>query len=223
MRGSWTIRVFITPATPKKGEVPEGQENYNRHAFYHALGADAAKDPLIFGEGRDPQDWPDVDLSNDGRWLLITVEQGWTKTELYLQDLKAGTPAVRITEGKNFLYGGEIVDGKIYITTNEDASRYRAFVADVNSPARANWKEIIPQADAILQGAAVVNGMLLAQYEHNATSQLKLFDTEGKPLGDVELPAIGSVFGLGGKVESQGSFLCVSLFHHSGFHLPDRS
>jgi prolyl oligopeptidase len=207
---------FYYTRYPKKGEVAEGQEAYNRHAFYHALGSDSAKDPLVFGEGRNPQDWPDVDISNDGRWLLITVEQGWTKTELYLQDLKAGTPPIRITEGKEFLYGGEIVNGKIYITTNEDASRYRAFVADADSPARANWKEIIPQSVAILQGAAVVNGLLLAQYEQNASSQLKLFGTDGKPLGDVQLPAIGSVFGLGGKWNRKEVFFA---FH--SFTIPD--
>src|SRR3954471_11385568 len=207
---------FYYTRYPKKGEVAEGQENYNRHAFYHALGSDPAKDPLIFGEGRDPQDWPDVDISNDGRWLLISVQIGWTKTELYLQDLKAGTPPVRITEGKEFLYAGDIVNGKIYITTNEDAPRYRAFIADAGSPARTNWKEIIPQTDAILQSAGVVNGMLLAQYEQNATSQLKLFSTEGKPLGDIHLPAIGSVFGLGGKWNRKEAFFA---FH--SFTIPD--
>lgn len=207
---------FYYTRYPKKGDVPEGQENYNRHAFYHALGSDPAKDPLIFGEGRDPQDWPDVDISNDGRWLLISVQIGWTKTELFLQDLKAGTPPVRITEGKEFLYKGEIVNGKLYITTNEDAPRYRAFAAAAESPARANWKEIIPQTDAVLQSAGVVNGMLLAQYEENATSQLKLFDTEGKALGDIRLPAIGSVFGLGGKWNRKEVFFA---FH--SFTIPD--
>jgi prolyl oligopeptidase len=207
---------FYYTRYPKKGEVAEGQENYNRHAFYHALGSDPIKDPLIFGDGRDPQDWPDVDISNDGRWLLISVQVGWTKSELYLQDLKAGTPGVRITEGKEFLYNGEIVNGKIYITTNEDAPRYRAFVVDTGSPARPNWKEIIPQTDAILQSAGVVNGMLLAQYEQNATSHLKLFSIEGKPRGDVHLPAIGSVFGLGGKWNRKEAFFA---FH--SFTIPD--
>src|ERR1700681_896593 len=70
---------FYYTRYPKKGDVAEGQEAYNRHAFYHALGSDSAKDPLVFGEGRSPEDWPDVDISNDGRWLLITVEEGWTK------------------------------------------------------------------------------------------------------------------------------------------------
>jgi prolyl oligopeptidase len=207
---------FYYTRYPKKGEVAEGQEAYNRHIFYHALGSDSRKDPLVFGEGRDPQDWPNVDISNDGRWLLITVEEGWTKTELYLQDLKAGTQPVRITEGKNFLYGGEIVNGKVFITTNEDAPRYRAFVADASSPDRASWKEVIPQSDAVLQGATVVNGLLLAQYEKNATSQLKLFDLQGRPLGDVQLPAIGSVVGLGGKWNRKEVF-----FAFNSFTIPD--
>jgi prolyl oligopeptidase len=207
---------FYYTRYPKKGEVPEGQEAYNRHVFYHALGSDAGRDPLIFGEGRDPQDWPDVELSNDGRWLLITVEQGWTKTELYLQDLQAQTPPVRITEGKNFLYGGEIVNGKLFITTNEDAPKYRVFAADAAHPERANWKEIIPESDAVLEGATVVNGLLLAQYEKNVSSELKLFDTAGKPLGDVQLPGIGSVYGLGGKWNRKEAFFA---FH--SFTVPD--
>src|SRR6266851_4016257 len=207
---------FYYTRYPKKGDVAEGQEVYYRHVFYHALGSEPAKDPVIFGEGRDPEDWPEVDLSNDGRWLVITVAQGWTKTELYLQDLQAATPPVRITEGKNFLYSGQIFNGKLLITTNEDAPRYRQFVADPSSPSRANWKETIPQNDAVLQGVAVVNGLLLAQYEKNASSQLKLFDVDGKSRGDVGMPAIGSIFGLGGKWNRKEVFFA---FH--SFTIPD--
>ena len=207
---------FFYTRYPKKGEVAEGQEVYNRHIFYHALGNDPAKDPLIFGEGRDPEDWPGVDLSNDGRWLLISVEQGWTMSELYLQDLQAGTPPVRITEGKNFLYRGDVFNGKVFITTNEDAPRYRMFAVDASSPARANWKEVIPESNAVLQGAAVVNGQLLAQYEKNASSQLKLFATDGNLLGDVALPSIGSVVGLGGKWDRKEVF-----FGFQSFTTPD--
>jgi prolyl oligopeptidase len=206
---------FYYTRYPKKGEVAEGQEVYYRHVFYHALGSDPAKDALIFGKDLGPEDWPEVDLSNHGDWLLITVAQGWTKTDLYVQDLRPGVerkPPVRITEGKNFLYGGEIFNGKIFITSNEDAPRYRMFAVDAASPARADWKEIIPQNDAVLQGAAIVNGMLLAQYEKNASSQLKLLDTAGKPLGDIQLPAIGSVFGLGGKWDRKEAFFGFQSF-----------
>jgi len=210
---------FYYTRYPKKGEVAEGQDVYYRHVFYHTLGSDPAKDPLVFGKDLGAEDWPQVDLSNHGNWLLITVAQGWTKTDLYVQDLRPGVerkPPVRITEGKNFLYGGEIFNGKIYITTNEGAPRYRTFVVDSASPARPNWKEIIPQNDAVLQGAAMVNGLLLAQYEKNASSQLKLLNTDGKPLGEVHLPAIGSIFGLGGKWDRKEVFFA---FH--SFTVPD--
>jgi prolyl oligopeptidase len=191
---------FYYTRYPRKGEVPAGQEMYNRHVFYHLLGDDPSNDDKpIFGEGRDPEDWPNVNLSNDGRWLLIQVSQGWSKSELFLMDVKAGTPPTRVTTGKTFLYGGEVYNGKLYITTNEDAPRYCVFVADAGNYEREAWKELIPQSDAVLQGTAVFGGKLFAQYEQNATSQLMLFDLEGKKLNDIPLPAIGTVFGTGGR------------------------
>jgi prolyl oligopeptidase len=192
-------RGFYYTRYPKKGEVPAGQEMYNRHVFYHELGTDPAADDLIFGEGRDPEDWPSVALSNDGRWLLINVSQGWTKSELFLMDLKNNIPPTRVTTGKNFLYGGEVYDGKLYVTTNEDAPRYRVFVAEAGNYDHEAWKELIPQTDAVLQGTSIFGGKLFAQYEQNASSQLKIFDLDGKKLSDPSLPAIGTVFATGGR------------------------
>ena len=190
---------FYYTRYPKKGDVPAGQEMYNRHVFFHLLGTDPDTDDLIFGEGRDPEDWPSVFLSNDGRWLLIHVSQGWTKSELFLMDTHGKNPPSRLTTGKDFNYGAEIYEGKVYITTNEDAPRYRVFVTEAGNFDRGAWKEIIPQTDAVLQNVSVYGGKLFAQYEQNATSQLKLFDLEGKKLNDISLPAIGTVFGTGGK------------------------
>jgi len=190
---------FYYTRYPKKGDVPAGQEMYNRHVFFHLLGTDPDTDDLIFGEGRDPEDWPSVFLSNDGRWLLIHVSQGWTKSELFLMDTHGKNPASRLTTGKDFNYGAEVYDGKVYITTNEYAPRYRVFVTDAGNFDRDAWKEIIPQTDAVLQNVSVYGGKLFAQYEQNATSQLKLLDLEGKKISDISLPAIGTVFGTGGK------------------------
>jgi prolyl oligopeptidase len=202
---------FYYTRHPKKGDVPAGEEAYHVKAFYHALGSDPAKDPLIFGEGRKLEDIPQVSLpDDDDRWLLIIVFEGWAKSEMYLQDLKAGTPPVEVTSGKNFVYNGEIFQGKLYITTNEDAPRYRVLVVDPANPKRENWKEIIPETDAVLQGTGIFGGNLFAQYEKNASSLLKLYDLAGKPLSDIPLPTIGTVFGTGGKWDRKEAFF--------GFH-----
>jgi prolyl oligopeptidase len=204
---------FFYSRHPKKGDVPAGEEVYHVKIFYHTMGTDSAKDPLIFGEGRAAQDIPGVQLADDDdRWLLITVFQGWAKSEMYLQDLKAGTPPVEITSGKEFLYSGEIYQNKLYITTNEDAPRSRVLVVDAANPKRENWKEIIPQSDAVLQNTSIVGGKLGAQYEKNASSLLKLFQLDGKFIDDIPLPAIGSVSGTGGKWNRQEIFFGFQSF-----------
>jgi len=208
---------FYYTRYPKKGDVPDGQEMYNRHVYYHEIANDPEdhpedSDPLIFGQGRDAEDWPNVSLSNDGLWLLINVAQGWTKSELFLMDVKAGTPPTRVTNGKNFLYSAEVYNDRLFITTDEDAPRYRVFVADAGNYDREAWKELIPQSDAVLQGTAVFGGKLFAQYEQNASSQLKLFDLQGKKLNDLLLPAIGTVFGLGGRWDRNELFYGFQSF-----------
>ena len=203
---------FYYTRYPKKGDVAEGQEMYNRHVFYHLLGTDPETDLKIFGEGRDPEDWPEVSLDNDGRLLLITVGQGWTKTELFLMDLKKGTPPTRITTGKNFLYGGTVYNGRVYIVTNEDAPRFRVFMAEAGNYERDDWKEIIPQTGGVLKDAELWGGKIFAQYEQNATSQLKVFDVGGTLLSNLTLPAIGTVFGSGGKWDHDEVFYGFESF-----------
>jgi prolyl oligopeptidase len=203
---------FYYTRYPKPGDVAAGQEMYNRHVFYHPLGGDPAHDPLIFGEGRDPQDWPNVALSNDGRWLSIMVEQGWTKTEVFLKDVQSDSSAVRVTSGKEFLYFAELYNGDLYILTNEDAPRYRVFKAPAATPSPEHWREIIPQSDAVLTSVPIIGGQLFARYEMNAHSLLKRFSLEGKPLGEIDLPTLGTVSSIGGNYDSASALYLFSSF-----------
>ncbi len=203
---------FYYTRHPKKGEVPAGEEVYHCKVFYHAIGTDPTKDPLIFGEGRNPQNVPAVNLSEDDRWLLITVFEGWTKSEMYLQDLSTKNPPLEITTGKDCLYNADFYRGKLYITTNEDAPRFRVFAADAGNAKRENWKELIPESEAVLQGASVTGGKLFAQYEHNASSELKLFSLEGTKLADIPLSAIGDIPSVGGRYDRDEVFFGFQSF-----------
>ena len=207
---------FYYTRHPRKGEVPPGEEVYHVKVFYHQLGAEPANDPLIFEDKRNPQNIPTVSLSDDDRWLLINVEEGWSKTEMYLQDLRSGlTPKsapLEITTGKEFLYGGDFFQGKLYITTNEEAPHFRVFVADLANPTRANWKELIPATDAVLQNASVTGGKLFLQYEHNVASELKIFSLDGRFLADIPQPAIGNVPTATGRYDRDEIFYSFNSF-----------
>ena len=203
---------FYYTRYPKAGDVAAGQEMYNRHVFYHSLGSDPAKDALVFGDGRDPQDWPNVSLSNDGRWLSIMVEQGWSKNELYLRDMQTSSAPLRISSGKEFLYIAQPYNGDLYILTNEDGPRYHVFKTPLATPTREHWHEIIPQSDAVLTSLYVIGGQLFARYEFNAHSLLKHFTTDGKPLGEIELPTLGTISSIGGEFDSSSAFYLFSSF-----------
>jgi prolyl oligopeptidase len=208
-------KAFYYTRYPAPGSVPKGEENYHRHVFYHVIGTDPAKDPEIFGKGRDAQDWPSVQISPDGRWLLVTESQGWSKSEVYLKDLKAGSDFVPVVEKIDALYGVDVQNDRLYITTNEGAPNYRVFSADPEKPGRANWKEIIPESKDVLQGAGVVAHKLAANYLVKVTSRLRLYELDGRFIQEVPLPALGTTGGIGGEWDGDEGFFSFSSFSYA--------
>jgi len=210
---------FYYTRYPRPGDVPPGEEVYHRHIFFHSLNssnnADGLKDAEVFGQGMniDKEHWPSVKISEDGKWLLVRVDQGWTKTELFLKNL-ADSPRefVPVATGKNFIYDAEVFAGELYITTNEDAPHYRVLKVSCSNPQRSNWKEIIPQSDAVIEETQIIGRRLFVRYTRNAVSELRIFDLNGTLVANVSLPALGSIFAMGGNWDSEQAFLGFTSF-----------
>jgi prolyl oligopeptidase len=204
---------FFYTRYPKSGEVPPGDEAYHRAVFFHHLGDDPAHDRKVFGDGRARTDWPGVDLSPDGRWLVVSVAQGWTKSEVYLIDRQGhGQPApVAIGEEARFEVV-EALDDRIYLFTTSGAPRGRIFAVDPKRPARADWREVVPEADDVLERAGYFQGGLAAAYLHDASARLRLFDPNGRPRGEVPLPSLGVLTSLSGAREVAELFYGFTSF-----------
>ena len=190
---------FYYTRYPAEGEVPEGEEHYHRSVFFHRLGTDSARDPLIFRPA-EKEHWPGVGLSPDGRWLVIGVARTFDQTDLYLQDLVARTPPVPVAKDVPATFDGEVVRGRLYLRTNLDAPTYRLYLVDPERPAREGWREIVPpRTDAVLDGFRITGSTLALSYLERAASRLRLADLEGNGVREVALPTIGSLFGLSGE------------------------
>jgi prolyl oligopeptidase len=190
---------FYYTRYPAGGEVPEGEEHYHRSVFFHRLGTDSSGDPLIFRPA-EKEHWPGVGLSPDGRWLVIGVARTFDQTDLYLQDLVAGTPPVPVAKDVAATFDGEVVRGRLYLRTNLDAPTYRLYVVEPERPAREGWREIVPpRTDAVLDGFRIAGSTLALSYLERAASRLRLADLEGNGVREVALPTIGSLFGLSGE------------------------
>jgi prolyl oligopeptidase len=194
---------FYYTRYPTIGSVPRNEENYHRHVYFHLLGTDPTKDPKVFGEGRPAEDMPAVQLSPDGRWLVVTEHQGWAKSEVFFKDLQKDTPFAPLVEKVNAVFDVTVRNDRLYVHTNEKAPRYRVFQVDPLQPARNDWQETIPEGQDVLNSLAAIGDYLAALYMHQASSLLRLFDRAGHPIEEVKLPTLGTVAGVGGEWDGQ--------------------
>ena len=92
------------------------------------------------------------------------------------------------------------VGSKMYLYTNIDAPNYRVVSVDLSTPTQANWKDVIPETENVLQ-AGTGGGKIFANYLVDAKTAVKQFDMDGNLERDIELPGIGTASGFGAKLE----------------------
>ncbi|KYC40259.1 prolyl endopeptidase [Scytonema hofmannii PCC 7110] len=189
--------------------------NYYQKLFYHQLGKTQSEDVLIY-ERRDRKEWGfDGNVTEDGRYLIISVWEGSNpKNLLFYKDL--ANPNSEVVELiHEFEASFSFIDNKdsiFYLQTDLDAPRRRAIAIDINNPQRQNWQEIIPQAEETLQSVSTINNQLVADYLKDARTQIKVFAMTGSFVREVELPGIGSAGGFGGKRNDTETFYSFTSF-----------
>lgn len=190
--------------------TPEGPR-----AMHHKMGSDASSDAEIFGKGFGPEKIIQTQLSRDGRDLLIMIfyGSGSTRTDVYFKNLAENAAVQPIVNDTDSLFMGEIQDGKAIIGTNWKAPKWHVYSVDLKNPARDAWKEIVPESDAPFENASLFGGKLYVQYVRNVVSQVKIFDLDGKPQGEIPLPSLGAISSSTGTWDSPEIFLSFESFN----------
>jgi prolyl oligopeptidase len=173
--------------------------------FYHALGTDPSKDVELFGNGYGPDKWVSATVSENGRYLLFEVQHGWARNEVYVQEIAGGPIKTIVNDIDAHFYAGFAGD-RLVMQTDWQAPKNRIVTVDLKNPSRASWREIVPAGQDTIDGFSLVGGKLFVNYLHNVTTQIKVFTIDGKPLGEVALPGLGSAGGLLGRWDSNEAF-----------------
>jgi prolyl oligopeptidase len=213
---SWTTSGdgFYYTWLPPPASVPTADRPGYAEVRMHKLGTDPAKDRVVREKTGDPRTFHGAELSKDGRWLVLTTDHGWTRTDVEFMDLHAPRPVWQpLAVGQDARYGVDVDRGHFFVRTNEGAPKYRVFKVDPARPARAAWLEIVPErADATLEGASIVGHALSLVYLEDVVTHLELRDEAGKLIRSVELPAIGSSGGLSGDVDDDLAYYAFQSF-----------
>jgi prolyl oligopeptidase len=174
-----------------------GRRDAGRRIYYHALGSDPANDQVVFGEGYGLDTWLNADISEDGKYLLISVQAGWAKNELFIQRLGANEAIHPLITGKDAHFEPRFAGDFLIVQTDWQAPRNRILRIDLRDPRPEKWQEVVPTAQDSIEGFSLIGGKLFVNYLHSVTSRIAIFSLEGKPLAELALPSAGSasVFG----------------------------
>ncbi|MEJ1931344.1 prolyl oligopeptidase family protein [Nostoc sp. NIES-2111] len=193
--------------------------NYYQKLYYHRLGTTQSEDILIY-QRLDQKEWGfSGGVTEDGRYLIISVWLGTDSRNLvFYKDLtKPDAEVVELISQFEADYSFIEHDGTVfYFRTDLDAPRGRVIAIDIDKPDKEAWQEIIPQAEATLEGVSILNNQLIGDYLQDAHSQIKIFDLNGTFIREVELPGLGSVGGFGGKRYDTETFYNFTSFTTPG-------
>ncbi len=191
------------------------QSNLNQKIFYHRLGTSQADDTLVYQRPDQPQWTFWATVTEDGRYLVITVWEAGEKNLVFVRDLARPYAMPQpLIGGWDASYGFLGNDGPLlYFRTDLDAPRGRVVAVDLRHPERSAWKTLIPQTEDTLQRVGLVGNLFFARYLRHASSRVRLFSTAGEHVRDVELPGLGSVGGFFGRRSDTETFYRFSSFN----------
>ena len=191
---------FYYTRFPEPGTVPEEDENYFSSVWFHLLGQPQNADAKIFDAPDHRETVFEVDLSDDGRWLVITAQQGASdRSEIYVVDRADSSQSPRpLFRGFKWAWHFvEAANGRLYFHTDENAPRGR--IVSVDPAAPDAMVEIVAESAHKLELALVAGGQLVLAYLRNASANLAWFALDGIPGGEIETPGLGSLTGLDGR------------------------
>jgi prolyl oligopeptidase len=168
---------------PKEGAAFQSL-NLNQSVWFHAVGTTQSADLQIYGTPLQPNLNHGAEVSDDGRWLVISSSAGTdprNAVTLVVLDEASPKPRALITNFENDWAFVGSSGNRMWFRTDKDAPKGRIVRTDVGK-ARSKPVEIVAQTLDTLVGASMVGSHLIVAYLGDAKSQAERFTLDGKPL-----------------------------------------
>lgn len=183
--------------------------------FFHALGKPAASDKKLLQFKGHP-DWQyEPRLSDDGRWLVVSVGEGEVGDKglenIYLVDLTApAKPATAVFEGFSaaYIYAGSD-DGRLFFVTSLAAPNGKIISIDPLRPTARALTVVAEGRDAIdltETSVTLVDHQLIVRSMHDAHSRVAAYGLNGVQKREVSLPGPGTAAGFSGRPADHETF-----------------
>lgn len=197
---------------PKGSELSAKTDQHK--LYYHKLGTSQKSDKLIFG-GTPAEKYRYVSgtVSNDGKYLFISVANATSGNKLFVKDLSNPKSSL-VTITNNFDGDTGFVNNQgttLFLETNINAPNGRLVKVDFKNPQPEHWQDVIPETKNVLS-ITTAGKYLFAKYMVDALSYVKQYDYEGKLIREVKLPSIGSAGGFYAKKDETHTYFSFTNY-----------
>ena len=169
-------------------------KNEYQKVYYHKLGTPQSQDELVFRSFEEPLMFHMAYVSEDERFVYM-YQSGGDGNVLLVKDTKSENPRfIRLNNSYDYNFSPVGNDDKhIYIYTNENAPMAKVLVFDIDSLGVGKGREFIAEGDAMLKSLQMAGkNHFIVNYEKDAASHAYLLDMQGKNLGEIQRPGIGT-------------------------------
>jgi prolyl oligopeptidase len=202
---------------PKEGSALKATNEYEK-LYFHRLGTPQSADELIYTRTDDPGWFVGGTVTDDGHYLVIQATLGTDiRNTVLVQDLtKPHAPVVPVIPNPVATY--DVIDNigtTLIVRTDDAAPRHRIIGVDLANPGTSHWRTLIAEGADTIETASLVGGQILVHRLKDARSVVQRYSPDGKLLGDIDLPGLGTVTGLEGHADDTRTF-----YGYSGFGTP---
>jgi prolyl oligopeptidase len=184
--------------------------------FFHTIGTKQSQDKLIYEDKLNPLRYKGVGISDDERWLMMSVSEGTDGSELYYWDLKNKDQQAFKLLSKGFDINQDFIDvinDKFLIYTNANAPNYQLVLVDPNNPSRKKWIPFIAEKTEKLDAVSRVGNKLFCSYLEKACSKIDVYTVDGKFEKTLKLPGLGTVTGFAGSPKDNHTFYTYTSYN----------
>jgi len=175
--------------------------------YFHTLGTPQEQDRRVYAVTDHPTRIPSGRVTEDGNYLVITLFDGYEKNGVDVLDLRRpGAQAQPLFPEWDALYTFIGARGdELYFRTTKDAPFGRVIAVDARAAAPAA-RTVVPEGSTTLEEATYVGGRILARYVEEARGVARVYERDGRPVGEVPLPGRGGLDGLQGEGHQTETF-----------------
>ncbi len=187
--------------------------------YLHTLGTRNSHDELIFGREFHGEELGPIDLfqagvTDDGHYLVVTIERGVPakRVDIAFRDLtKPNSMFEVLVWGLDSRFSTIYANRAWYVKTDYNSPMGRILIADPGIMPEA-WKTIVPEGKDVIEDFSIVGGKIYVKRLKDVKSETSVYTLDGKPAGKIEFDGIGSASSVYGRTTDRYGFFSFESY-----------